>query len=177
MPFFLKAEDEYERAPICYSETQPKDAAYDLEKQWKRGQGQIDRSSAWTILKGLMKQFHIPEESQVMVFSKTSKQNDRISPQKPRVVYFGDDAYVGYALGGAIEVSTIDSLLGPIFYPRSGNGRLLSCARAWFHKASSTRSGCVLGDTAREAKSLVESMTDANRRSAIHVLRFMCWIL
>ena len=43
----------------------------------------------------------------------------------------------------------------------------LSCARAWFHKASSTRSSCVLGDTAREAKSLVESMTDANRRSAI----------
>ena len=116
MPFFLEAEDEYERAPIYYSETQPKDAAYDLENQWKRGQGQIDRSSAWTILKGLMKQFHIPEESQVMVFSKTSKQNDRISPETPRVVYFGDDAYVGYALGGAIEVSTIDPLLGPIFY-------------------------------------------------------------
>ena len=52
-------------------------------------------------------------------------------------------------------------------YPRSGNGRSLSCARAWFHKASSTQSGCVLGDTAREAKSLVESMTDTNRRSAI----------
>jgi hypothetical protein len=51
--------------------------------------------------------------------------------------------------------------------PRSGNGRSLSCARAWFHKASSTRSGCVLGDTAQEAKSLVESMTDANRQSAI----------
>ena len=51
--------------------------------------------------------------------------------------------------------------------PRSGNGRSLSCARAWFHKASSTRSGCVLGDTAREAKSLVESMTDANRQLAI----------
>ena len=48
----------------------------------------------------------------------------------------------------------------------------MSCAKAWFHKASSTRSGCVLGDTAREAKSLVESMTDANRRSAIPESRF-----
>jgi hypothetical protein len=64
---------------------------------------------------------------------------------------------------------SIDSFFGlnGVPNPRSGNGRSLSCARAWFHKASSTRSGCVLGDTAREAKSLVESMTDANRRSAI----------
>ncbi|MCX6857780.1 MAG: hypothetical protein NTV80_23085 [Verrucomicrobia bacterium] len=116
MPQLLRAEDEYERAPIHYSETQPKDAAYDLEKLWARGQGKLDRSSALSILKGLLKQLHIPEESQVMVFSKTSKQNDRINPQTPRVVYFGDDAYVGYAVGGSIEVSTIDPLLGPIFY-------------------------------------------------------------
>jgi hypothetical protein len=34
-----------------------------------------------------------------------------------------------------------------------------------------TRSSCVLGDTAREAKSLVESMTEATRRSAISVFR------
>jgi hypothetical protein len=115
-PLFLKAEDEYERAPIYYSETKPNDAAHDLEKLWIRGEAKLDRSSAWSILKDLLKQFHIPEESQVMVFSKTSKQNDRISPQTPRVIYFGDDAYVGYALGGAIEVSTIDPLLGPIFY-------------------------------------------------------------
>jgi hypothetical protein len=32
------------------------------------------------------------------------------------VVYFGDNAYVGYCLGGAIEVATIDPKLGPIFY-------------------------------------------------------------
>jgi hypothetical protein len=116
LPLFLKAEDDYERAPICYSETQAKDAAYDLEKLWKSGAVKPDRSSAWALLKSLLKHFHIPEESQVMVFSKTSKQNDRISPETPRVIYFGDNAYVGYALGGSIEVSTIDPLLGPIFY-------------------------------------------------------------
>ena len=116
IPFILKAEDEYDRAPICYSETKPNDAAYDLEKLWIRGEAKLDRSSAWSIIKGLLKHLRIPEESQVMVFSKTSKQNDRISPETPRVVYFGDDAYVGYAVGGSIEVSTIDPLLGPIFY-------------------------------------------------------------
>ncbi|MEQ1748746.1 MAG: hypothetical protein ABL974_04955 [Prosthecobacter sp.] len=116
LPAFLLAEDEYEQAPIRYSDTQPKDAAYALEKLMNTGQVKLDRSNAWTVLKGLLKQFHIPIESQVMVFSKTSKQNDRISPQTPRVIYFGDDTYVGYSVGGSIEISSIDSLLGPIFY-------------------------------------------------------------
>ena len=110
------AENEYEYAPISYSDTAPKDAAQTLERRLLAGKVKIDRRDAWSVLHGVMKEFGIPVESQVMVFSKTSKQNDRISPQTPRVVYFGDNAYVGYCLGGAIEVSTIDPVLGPIFY-------------------------------------------------------------
>ncbi len=112
----LHAEDEYENAPIRYSDTTPNDAAQRLESLMTAGKVKIDRTDAWTVLRDVMKQFDIPQESQVMVFSKTSKQNDRISPQTPRVVYFGDDAYVGYCLGGSIEVATIDPKLGPIFY-------------------------------------------------------------
>ena len=110
------AEDVFENAPILYSETKPNDAAQRLERDLASGKVKIDRKDDWSVLMGVMKAFHIPPESQVMVFSKTSKQNDRISPQTPRVVYFGDDAYVGYCLGGAIEVSTVDPVLGPIFY-------------------------------------------------------------
>ena len=112
----LHAEDEYENAPIRYSDTTPNDATQRLESLMAAGKVKIDRSDAWTVLRDVMKQFDIPQESQVMVFSKTSKQNDRISPQTPRVVYFGDNAYVGYCLGGSIEVATIDPKLGPIFY-------------------------------------------------------------
>lgn len=114
--FQAQAEDEFEQAPIHYSETQPKDAAYELEAMMKAGKVKIDRKNAWTVLQGILKQFQIPMESQVMVFSKTSKQNDRISPQTPRVIYYGDNAYVGYSVGGSLEISTIDPLLGPIFY-------------------------------------------------------------
>lgn len=110
------AEDVFENAPINYSATQPRDAAQHLEKAMLAGRVKIDRKDAWSILRGLMHQFKIPAESQVMVFSKTSKQNDRISPRTPRVVYFGDNAYIGYCLGGSIEVSTVDPVLGPIFY-------------------------------------------------------------
>jgi hypothetical protein len=110
------AEDEYEQAPIHYSSSQPQDVAYDLEKLLTAGKVTLDRRNAWTLLRGVLKQFRIPEESQVMVFSKTSKQNERISPQTPRVIYFGDDAYVGYSVGGSIEVAAIDPRLGPVFY-------------------------------------------------------------
>lgn len=116
LPSLLQAEDEYENAPIRYSETTPNDATQQLESLMAAGKVKIDRTDAWTVLRDVMKQFEIPLESQVMVFSKTSKQNDRISPQTPRVVYFGDNAYVGYCLGGSIEVATIDPNLGPIFY-------------------------------------------------------------
>lgn len=110
------AEDPYEQAPIFYSESQPNDPAQKLEKLLRSGQAKIDRSDAWTVLRDLMRHLKIPEESQVMVFSKTSKQNDLIHPQTPRVVYFGDEAYLGYCLGGSIEVATVDPRLGPIFY-------------------------------------------------------------
>ena len=112
----LRAESEYDNAPVNYSTSTPHDAATALEKAQEQGKVRIDRKDDWTVLRGLLKQFHIPETSQVMVFSKTSKQNDRISPATPRVVYFGDNAYVGYCLGGLMEVSVVDPKLGPIFY-------------------------------------------------------------
>ncbi len=112
----LQAENEYENAPINYSASTPHDAAQALEKAQEQGKVKLDRTDDWAVLHSLLKQFHIPEASQVMVFSKTSKQNNLITPATPRVVYFGDNAYVGYCLGGVIEVSVIDPKLGPIFY-------------------------------------------------------------
>ena len=111
----LHAQDEYEEEPIAYSASRPKDAVQALQRQIEGGELKLDRRQPWSVLLGLLQALDIPLESQVMVFSKTSKQNDRIGPQSPRVVYFGMDAYVGYAVGGSIEVSCIDPKLGPIF--------------------------------------------------------------
>lgn len=110
------AEDEYENAPIRYSDTPPNDAAKQLEKDQASGKVKLPRGTHWETLYGLLRHWDIPVESQVMVFSKTSKQNDRIGPATPRVIYFNDNAYVGYSVGGAFEVSTVDPVLGPIFY-------------------------------------------------------------
>ncbi len=118
----LRADDEYENPPISYSQSAPHDAVQALETAQRQGKVTINRGDDWTVLRDLLKQFHIPEASQVMVFSKTSKQNDRIGPATPRVVYFGDNAYVGYCLGGLMEVSVIDPRLGPIFYVADPQG-------------------------------------------------------
>lgn len=121
LPTLLLAEDEYEQAPIRYSATASHDAASALESLFQTGKVKVDRTDGWAVLREVMKRFQIPVESQVLVFSKTSKQNDRISPQTPRAVYFGDNAYLGYCQGGLIEVAAIDPLLGPVFYTLDPN--------------------------------------------------------
>lgn len=58
----------------------------------------------------------IAAESQVLVFSKTSLQRQRISPQTPRAIYFSDDSYIGWVPGGLFEVTVSDPHLGLAFY-------------------------------------------------------------
>jgi hypothetical protein len=47
-------------------------------------------------LRALLRALDIPESSQVLVFSKTSLQRERISPRTPRAIYFNDDVLVGF---------------------------------------------------------------------------------
>ena len=55
--------------------------------------------------------------SQMLVFSKTSLQRDRIAPRTPRALYFNDDVYIGFCrLGEVMEVSVADPKLGTVFY-------------------------------------------------------------
>src|SRR6185436_7627648 len=68
-------------------------------------------------LLGLLRKLKINTNSQMFVFSKTSFQRDRISPQRPRALYFNDDVYVGYVHGSRmLEVAAIDPKLGGVFY-------------------------------------------------------------
>ena len=66
--------------------------------------------------KDLLDELKVPIESQVLVYSKTSLQNDRISPWKPRALYFSEEYYVGWVQGGNIEIISCDPDLGPVFY-------------------------------------------------------------
>ena len=109
------AEEAFEREPIAYSTTQPKDRVQTIESRLASGDLRLTGDDR-TILRQLLALLDIPEESQLLVFSRTSFQNDLIRPEHPRALYFGDDAYVGWVPGGLMEVAVMAPTLGPVFY-------------------------------------------------------------
>jgi len=67
-------------------------------------------------LKSVLNALHIPLESQMAVFSKTSVQAQRINPQNPRTLFFNESVVVGWVRGGFVEVAAQDPRQGVIFY-------------------------------------------------------------
>jgi len=68
-------------------------------------------------LPSLLERLGIPQDSQALVFSKTSFQSSRISPRNPRAIYFNDEVAVGWVRGGdGIEIAATDPKLGIAFY-------------------------------------------------------------
>jgi hypothetical protein len=109
-------EDFFEQAPVNYSAGLSNDPVARLAREWQQGRETIAATEPLGFLRELLKRLNVPAESQVLVFSKTSKQNSLITPQTPRAIYFSDDTYVGFVPGGAIEIIATDPLLGPVFY-------------------------------------------------------------
>lgn len=106
-----------EREPIRYSETAPRDAITRLQERIDQGKAKLEYETKNGYLRSVLRALDIPESSQVLVFSRTSLQRDRISPRTPRAIYFNDDVLVGYCNGGPVmEVSAADERIGTTFY-------------------------------------------------------------
>lgn len=101
--------------PIGYSEAKPADRIEKWNKEWKARPDLWKETAPLDLLRRILKELAIPESSQVLVFSKTSLQNPRITPSNPRALYHGLNAYVGYVPGGSIEVITEDPNLGFVY--------------------------------------------------------------
>ncbi len=80
------------------------------------GKTTLDTSNELKLLEGVLDRLEIPVSSQMLVSSATSLQKTRISPSRPRALYFNDDTYVGFVPGGQIEVISIDPKRGGMFY-------------------------------------------------------------
>lgn len=106
---------EYERAPVRWSVSEPQDDVAALRLLLETGELTLARGGR-ELLDQLLEQFDVPVSSQVLVFSRTSLQRSRISPRTPRAMYFNDRVYVGWVPGGAIELATMDPQLGTVFY-------------------------------------------------------------
>jgi len=67
-------------------------------------------------LRSVLDALHVPIESQIAVFSKTSLQSPLIEPHNPRTIFFNDSVAVGWMKGGFIEIAALDPRQGVQFY-------------------------------------------------------------
>lgn len=102
---------------ISYGKTQPQSAISQLQEKINSSELKLEWNEKYGYLPSVLQALHVPTESQVLVFSKTSLQRERISPQNPRALYFNDDIYVGFIPGAPLmELSVADPKLGGVFY-------------------------------------------------------------
>lgn len=145
IPFRLLAGVNYEEPPISYSTTQETNSITHLQSRLNAGETKLEFEKPHGYLRSVLRELSIPLSSQVLVFSKTSLQADKISPQKPRAIYFNDEVHIGYVQEGILEIAAADSRLGMVFYTleqtvdsapafQRQNNRCLNC-----HGAARTR--------------------------------------
>jgi hypothetical protein len=102
---------------VAYSGPAHENRVWRLQQKLNRGELKLAWEPKFGYLRSLLKALEINEDSQVLVFSRTSLQIEHISPQTPRAIYFNDDTYIGYVQDSKlIEAVTIDSDRGPVFY-------------------------------------------------------------
>lgn len=109
--------NDLEGDPIRYSETEPDNVVSRLQTKIDSGELDLEYDERFGYLPSLLDALAVPRSSQALVFSKTSLQRSRISPRRPRALYFNDDVYIGYCQNGdVIELSATDTNVGTAFY-------------------------------------------------------------
>ncbi|WP_343612651.1 hypothetical protein [Novosphingobium sp.] len=104
-------------APINYRTRPLTDPVALLQKRLDEGKAHLTFDEKRGYLGSVLKLLDIPEASQTLVFSKTSFQFTKISPDHPRALYYNDDVYVGSVHDGkTVEIVSFDPMQGAVFY-------------------------------------------------------------
>jgi hypothetical protein len=104
-------------APINYRSNDLNDPVSQLQQKLDQGKATLVYEPEHGYLRSVLQLLQVPIDSQTLVFSKTSFQYPKISPEHPRALYFNDDIYVGSVHEGkAIEIVSFDPRQGAIFY-------------------------------------------------------------
>ena len=108
----------YSDAPIFYRSDDINDPVAKLQRRLEQGNAKLAYDAQdHGYLKSVLKLLDVPVSSQTLVFSKTSFQYPKISPEHPRALYYNDDVYVGSVHEGKeIEIVSFDARQGAIFY-------------------------------------------------------------
>ena len=115
---------DFDQPPHDYWKQTPKDRFSRWMTNVQSGRVELDYSGEKAFVASVLKSLDIPASSQMLVFSTTSLQLSLISPRSPRAIFFNEDIYLGYVVGGKIEIVSVDPDLGGIYYifdiPRNG---------------------------------------------------------
>jgi hypothetical protein len=107
----------FSEEPINYRTQEVTDPVAKLQKLLDQGGVKLAYEPTHGYLKSVLDKLEVPVSSQTLVFSKTSFQYKKISPQAPRALYFNDDVYVGQVHDGKVlEFVSFDPMQGAIFY-------------------------------------------------------------
>ncbi|MCF7676023.1 MAG: hypothetical protein K9N23_17915 [Akkermansiaceae bacterium] len=123
------AADLWELPPTRYAGTPATDPIALLAADLASGRRTLEGTTPLERLRTVLRLLEIPVESQILVFSKTSKQNNLITPTRPRSIFFNENAYLGYVPGGVIEVIVHDPALGVVYYSINPRHSVLPAAR------------------------------------------------
>lgn len=109
--------DGIDQPPINYKTAPADNVVTALQTRINSGRVKLKFVDDHGYLPAILKELNVPPSSQLLVFSKTSFQRERIAPKTPRAIYFNDDIYVGFCLrGDVLEFSAVDNQLGTAFY-------------------------------------------------------------
>jgi len=107
----------FDEDTIAYSKTPETGSVARLQERIDRGALKLQHDAAYGYLLAVLKELRVSTNSQMLVFSKTSFQRERIAPKTPRSIFFNDEVYIGFIPGAPLmEVSTADPKLGAVFY-------------------------------------------------------------
>ncbi len=111
------AQLDFESAPIHYHSALPSGRVQTFAEELESGGAELAYDEQHGYLPAILQHLDVPVSSQMLVFSKTSFQLRRITPRRPRAVYFNDEVYIGWVQNGdVIEISSADPRLGAVFY-------------------------------------------------------------
>jgi len=114
-----------EHPAIAYAEREGDNRVRRLSAALERGAARLsfDEAHGRGYLPSLLDALGISPESQLLVFSETSRQAKQINPGHPRAIYFDDSVDIGWVPGGEhLEIAAHDPEQGVVFYTLAQRG-------------------------------------------------------
>lgn len=110
----------YGRNPVDYFGSSLSDAVAKLNQRLTSGDTVLLPDDRFGYLPAVLEQLDVPLESQLLVYSKTARTPDLVSPRTPRALFFNDEVSVAWIPDAReLEITAVDPIKGINFYTLS----------------------------------------------------------